>query len=173
MQDFVHLHVHTDFSLLDGASSCKKMIARAKELGQTALAITDHGNMFGALKFYKECREQGIKPIIGCEFYVAPGNRSERGTAENRTKYYHLILLAKNVEGYRNLIRLTSRSFTEGMYYKPRIDEELIREYSAGLICLSACLAGCLLILMEVAVFATGGGGQHAFPNTHGGSCCL
>jgi len=148
MQDFVHLHVHTDFSLLDGASSCKKMIARAKELGQTALAITDHGNMFGALKFYKECREQGIKPIIGCEFYVAPGNRSERGTAENRTKYYHLILLAKNVEGYRNLIRLTSRSFTEGMYYKPRIDEELIREYSAGLICLSACLAGQLPALL-------------------------
>jgi len=142
MQDFVHLHVHTDYSLLDGASSYKKMIAHAKAMGQQALAITDHGNMFGALRFYKECREQGIKPLIGCEFYVAPGNRAERGGSEHLTKYYHLILIAKNEQGYRNLMVLTSKSFTEGMYYKPRIDEELIKEYSGGLVCLSACLAG-------------------------------
>jgi DNA polymerase-3 subunit alpha len=142
MQDFVHLHVHTDYSLLDGASSYKKLIARAKALGQKAIAITDHGNMFGALRFYRECREQGIKPLIGCEFYVAPGNRAERGGSENLTKYYHLILIAKNEEGYRNLMVLTSKSFTEGMYYKPRIDEELIKAYSGGLVCLSACLAG-------------------------------
>ncbi len=148
MQDFVHLHVHTDFSLLDGASSYKKMIARAKALGQKALAITDHGNMFGALRFYRECLDQGIKPLIGCEFYVAPGSRTERGGSEHTTKYYHLILIAKNEEGYRNLMVLTSRSFTEGMYYKPRIDEELIREYSGGLICLSACLAGQLPALL-------------------------
>ncbi len=148
MQDFVHLHVHTDFSLLDGASSYKKMIARAKELGQTALAITDHGNMFGALRFYRECRGQGINPLVGCEFYVAPGNRGERGEAENRTKYYHLVLIAKSEKGYRNLIHLTSRSFTEGMYYKPRIDEELIRQYSEDLVCLSACVAGQLPSLL-------------------------
>ena len=148
MQDFVHLHVHTDYSLLDGASSYKKMIAHAKAMGQKAIAITDHGNMFGALRFYKECREQGMNPLIGCEFYVAPGNRGERGTGENTTKYYHLIMIAKNEEGYHNLMCLTSRSFTEGMYYKPRIDEELIRQYSQGLICLSACLAGQLPSLL-------------------------
>lgn len=148
MQDFVHLHVHTDFSLLDGASSYKKMIARAKELGQTALAITDHGNMFGALRFFRECKGQGINPLVGCEFYVAPNHRSERGEAENRTKYYHLVLIAKSEKGYRNLIHLTSRSFTEGMYYKPRIDEELIRQYSEDLVCLSACIAGQLPSLL-------------------------
>jgi DNA polymerase-3 subunit alpha len=148
MQDFVHLHVHTDFSLLDGASSYKRMIARAKELGQGALAITDHGNMFGALRFYMECKAQGINPIIGCEFYVAPGSRTDRSEGEGRAKYYHLILLAKNEEGYRNLMLLTSRSFTEGMYYKPRIDEELLRQYSGGLVCLSACLAGQLPSLL-------------------------
>ncbi len=150
MQDFVHLHVHTDYSLLDGASSYKKMIAHAKGLGQKALAITDHGNMFGVLRFYKECREQGIKPLIGCEFYVAPGHRGERSVSETGTKYFHLVLIARTTEGYRNLIHLSSRSYTEGMYYKPRIDEELIRQYSGGLICLSACLAGELpSLLME------------------------
>ncbi|HNY21954.1 MAG TPA: DNA polymerase III subunit alpha [Treponemataceae bacterium] len=148
MQDFVHLHVHTDYSLLDGASSYKKMIAHAKAMGQKAIAITDHGNMFGALRFYRECREQGMNPLIGCEFYVAPGNRAEKGGGEHTTKYYHLILIAKNEEGYRNLMVLTSRSFTEGMYYKPRIDEELIRQYSGGLVCLSACLAGQLPSLL-------------------------
>jgi DNA polymerase-3 subunit alpha len=148
MQDFVHLHVHTDYSLLDGASSFKKMIARAKAMGQKAIAITDHGNMFGALRFYRECKDQGMIPLIGCEFYVAPGSRTERGSSENNTKYYHLILIAKNEEGYRNLMVLTSKSFTEGMYYKPRIDEELIKQYSGGLVCLSACLAGQLPALL-------------------------
>jgi DNA polymerase-3 subunit alpha len=148
MQDFVHLHVHTDYSLLDGASSYKKMIAHAKAMGQKAIAITDHGNMFGALRFYKECREQGINPLVGCEFYVAPGSRTEKGSSEHTTKYYHLILIAKNEEGYRNLMVLTSKSYTEGMYYKPRIDEELIRQYSGGLVCLSACLAGQLPSLL-------------------------
>jgi len=148
MQDFVHLHVHTDYSLLDGASSYEKLITRAKAMGQTAIAITDHGNMFGALRFYKKCREQGINPLVGCEFYVAPANRGDRGSGEHTTKYFHLILIAKNEEGYRNLICLTSRSYTEGMYYKPRIDEELIRQYSGGLVCLSACIAGQLPSLL-------------------------
>jgi len=144
MQDFVHLHVHTDYSLLDGASSIKTLIARTKEIGQKALAITDHGNMFGALTFYDACRKEDIKPIIGCEFYVAPGHRSEK----SKTKYFHLVLLARNAEGWRNLIQLSSRSFIEGMYYKPRIDEELLRTYSKGLICLSACLQGELPVLL-------------------------
>jgi len=148
MQDFVHLHVHTDYSLLDGASSYKKMIARAKAMGQKAIAITDHGNMFGALRFFRECKEQGLNPIIGSEFYVAPGFRGERGSSEHNTKYYHLVLLAKNEEGYRNLMVLSSKSFTEGMYYKPRIDEELIKTYSGGLVCLTACLAGQLPSLL-------------------------
>lgn len=148
MQDFAHLHVHTDYSLLDGASSFKKLIAQAKKLGQKAIAITDHGNMFGALRFYQECIKQEMNPIIGSEFYVAPGHRGERSTTEHHTKYYHLVLLAKNEEGYRNLMVLSSKSYTEGMYYKPRIDEELLRTYSGGLICLSACLAGQLPSLL-------------------------
>lgn len=149
MQDFVHLHVHTDFSLLDGASSYSTMISKAKQLGQKSLAITDHGNMFGVLNFYLKCREEGIKPIIGCEFYVAPGDRGERGESQFNVRYYHLILLAKNEKGYENLRVLSSRSYTEGMYYKPRIDESLLREYSEGLICLSACLAGQLPVLLR------------------------
>ncbi len=150
MADFVHLHVHTDYSLLDGASSIKKLVSRAKELGMNALAITDHGNMFGALRFWKECKAQDINPLIGCEFYVAPENRTQRTGTEAGNKYYHLVLIAKNEEGYRNLMVLTSRSYTEGMYYKPRIDEELIRQYSGGLVCLSACIAGQLpSLLME------------------------
>lgn len=148
MSDFVHLHVHSDYSLLDGASSIQKLISQAVELGQTALALTDHGNMFGSLRFYRECLEKKIKPIIGCEFYVAPGSRTERGGSEHTNKYYHLILLAKNEEGYRNLMVLTSKSYTEGMYYKPRIDEQLIKQYSGGLICLSACIAGQLPSLL-------------------------
>lgn len=142
VSDFVHLHVHSDYSLLDGASKISTLIKRAKELGMTALALTDHGNMFGSLRFEQQCHKEGIKPLVGCEFYVAGGSRHEHKGTEQGNKYYHLILIAKNVEGYRNLMMLTSRSFTEGMYYKPRIDEELLRQYSGGLICLSACLAG-------------------------------
>ncbi|HOU38057.1 MAG TPA: DNA polymerase III subunit alpha [Treponemataceae bacterium] len=148
MQDFVHLHVHTDFSLLDGASSYKKMIARAVELGHKALAITDHGNMFGVLRFYQECVKAGIKPLIGSEFYVAPGDRRERAESAAGIKYYHLILIAKNAQGYENLKILSSLSFTEGMYYKPRIDEELLARHHEGIICLSACLAGELPVLL-------------------------
>ncbi|MDR1748351.1 MAG: DNA polymerase III subunit alpha [Spirochaetaceae bacterium] len=148
MSDFVHLHVHTDYSLLDGAASIQKLVGRAKELGMKALAITDHGNMFGALRFWRECRAAGIKPIIGCEFYVAPESRTQRSGSESGNKYYHLVLLAKNEQGYRNLMVLTSRSYTEGMYYKPRIDEELIRQYSEGIVCLSACIAGELPTLL-------------------------
>lgn len=113
MSDFVHLHVHSDYSLLDGASSIQKLISQAVELGQTALALTDHGNMFGSLRFYRECLEKKIKPIIGCEFYVAPGSRTERGGSEHTNKYYHLILLAKNEEGYRNLMVLTFSKIVE------------------------------------------------------------
>lgn len=140
--DFVHLHVHSDYSLLDGAARIPDLVSRAKELGMTALALTDHGNMFGSLRFEQECHKQGINPLVGCEFYVAGGSRHERKGTEQGNKYYHLILIAKNEEGYRNLMMLTSLSYTEGMYYKPRIDEELIRKYSSGLVCLSACLAG-------------------------------
>ena len=146
--DFVHLHVHSDFSLLDGAASVKQLVAKAKELGQTALALTDHGNMFGVISFYKACTEQGIKPIIGCEFYVAPESRFEKKEALNGKRYYHLILLAKNETGYKNLMLLCSKGYTEGMYYKPRIDDELLEKYADGLICLSACLAGELPVLL-------------------------
>lgn len=140
--DFVHLHVHSDYSLLDGASSVKKLVTTAKKLNQPALALTDHGNMFGALRFFRECKAQGIKPIIGCEFYVANGSRFEKPENTGIRKYFHLILLAKNETGYRNLMVLTSKGYTEGMYYKPRIDEELLEQYAEGLICLSACIAG-------------------------------
>lgn len=139
---FVHLHNHTDFSLLDGAASVKAMVARAKEFGMPGLAITDHGNMFGALKFYKECKSAGINPIVGNEFYVAGASRREKTGTEGGNKYYHLVLLAKDAEGYRNLVQLTSLSYTEGFYYKPRIDWELLERYHAGLICSTACIAG-------------------------------
>lgn len=141
MPDFVHLHVHSEFSLLDGMCRIKDLPKRARELGMKAIAITDHGVMYGAVNFYKECVKEGIKPIIGCEVYVAPRTRfdKESGIDEN---YSHLILLAKNKIGYQNLIKLVSLSFTEGYYYKPRIDLEILEKYHDGLICLSACLAG-------------------------------
>ena len=141
MPDFVHLHVHSEFSLLDGMCRIKDLPKRAKELGMKAITLTDHGVMYGAVNFYKECIKEGIKPIIGCEVYVAPRTRfdKESGIDDN---YAHLILLAKNKTGYQNLIKLVSMSFTDGYYYKPRIDLEILEEYSEGLICLSACLAG-------------------------------
>ena len=141
-QKFVHLHVHSDFSLLDASAKVNDLVSRAKELGMDALALTDHGNMFGVLRFEQACRKAGIKPIIGCEFYVAAGSRHEKNTTERGKNYYHLILLAKNEEGYRNLMQLDSAAYTEGMYYKPRIDDEILRRHSGGLICLTACLAG-------------------------------
>ena len=150
--NFVHLHVHTDYSLLDGASKIDTLVARAKELNMKALAITDHGNMFGVLNFEKLCHLNGINPIVGQEFYVAEGSRFEQNpspytesdeSGKTRKKYnYHLVLLAKNVQGYKNLCWLSSKAYTEGMYYKPRIDWELLEKYHEGLICLSACVAG-------------------------------
>ncbi len=138
---FAHLHVHTEFSLLDGASRIPDLIAAAKAEGMDAIAITDHGAMYGVIDFYKEAKKQGVKPIIGCEVYVAPGDRHERAEV-NGVKYYHLILLAENQTGYRNLVKLVSYANIEGFYYKPRVDHELLRKYHEGIICLSACVAG-------------------------------
>ncbi|MCR4922772.1 MAG: DNA polymerase III subunit alpha [Lachnospiraceae bacterium] len=141
---FVHLHTHTEYSLLDGSNKIIEYVKRVKELGMNAAAITDHGVMYGAIDFYKAALEAGIKPIIGCEVYVSPGSRSDRepGRGEDNDRYYHLILLAENNLGYSNLTKIVSRGFTEGFYYKPRVDMELLREYSQGIICTSACLAG-------------------------------
>ena len=138
---FVHLHVHSEFSLLDGANRIKDLPVRAKELGMDAIAITDHGVMFGAIDFYKACKENAIKPIIGCEVYVAPRKMSDKDPMLDN-KYNHLILLAKDNNGYKNLIKLVSLGFTDGFYYKPRIDKEALEKYHEGLICSSACLAG-------------------------------
>ncbi len=141
MTDFVHLHVHTEYSLLDGACKINELVAQAKELGQEAVAITDHGVMYGAIDFYKAAKKAGIKPIIGCEVYVAPRGRGDKDPAKDK-RPYHLVLLCKNNTGYQNLAWLVSRGFTEGFYFKPRIDRELIPGHTEGLICLSACLAG-------------------------------
>ncbi len=145
---FTHLHVHTEYSLLDGAARIKDVVARAVELGMDSLAITDHGVMFGVIDFYRECKKQGIKPIIGCEVYTAARNMEDKEV--DKDKYQgHLVLLAKNNMGYKNLIKIVSEGFTKGYYYKPRIDKNLLREHSQGIIALSACLAGkvqrCLL----------------------------
>ncbi len=140
MGNFVHLHIHSEFSLLDGANRIKDLPVRAKELGMEAIALTDHGVMFGVVDFYKACKKEGIKPIIGCEVYVAPRSRFDK-EANIDNHYYHLILLAKNQIGYKNLCNLVSIGFTEGFYYKPRIDYEILEKYHEGLICLSACLA--------------------------------
>ena len=141
MSEFVHLHVHSEFSLLDGANRIKDLPVRAKELGMKAMAITDHGVMFGVIDFYKACMANGIKPIIGCEVYVAPRKRTDKDPNID-ARYNHLILLAKDNEGYKNLTKLVSIGFTEGFYYKPRIDKEVLEKYHKGLICCSACLAG-------------------------------
>lgn len=138
---FVHLHLHTEYSLLDGANRIKDLPIRAKELGMDAMAITDHGVMFGCIDFYKACKANDVKPIIGCEVYVAPGSRFDK-VLDKSVKYNHLILLAKNMQGYRNLCKLVSIGFTDGYYYKPRIDKEILEKYHDGLICLSACLGG-------------------------------
>ena len=139
---FTHLHVHTEYSLLDGSNKIKEYVSRLKELGMNAGAITDHGVMFGCIDFYKEAKKQGIKPILGCEVYVAPGSRFDRETSMGDDRYYHLILLAENNEGFANLTRLVSRGFIDGFYYKPRVDMELLEQYHEGIIATSACLAG-------------------------------
>ncbi|MBR4342572.1 MAG: DNA polymerase III subunit alpha [Lachnospiraceae bacterium] len=139
---FTHLHVHTEYSLLDGSSKIKEILARAKELGQDSLAITDHGVMYGVIDFYKAALDIGVKPIIGCEVYVAPGSRFEKENTVSDERYRHLVLLAENNKGYSNLMKIVSKGFTEGFYYKPRVDKEVLREYHEGIIALSACLAG-------------------------------
>ena len=137
MESFVHLHVHTEYSMLDGLSRIPAIVSRAKQLGMESLAITDHGGLYGAVQFYSECIEAGIKPIIGCEVYVAPGSRHSKEVADKTP--YHLILLAKNNTGYRNLIQLVSKSHLEGFYYKPRVDKELLEQLGEGIIALSGC----------------------------------
>lgn len=140
--DFTHLHVHTEYSLLDGSSKIKEITNQAKELGMNSLAITDHGVMYGAIDFYRAAKDVGIKPIIGCEVYVAPGSRFTKEAGENENRYYHLILLAENNKGYENLCKIVSKGFVDGFYYKPRVDYEVLEEFHEGIICLSACLAG-------------------------------
>ncbi len=153
--DFVHLHTHSEYSLLDGACKIDKLVARAKELGMKAIALTDHGNMYGVINFYKEAKKQGIKPIIGCEVYVAPRSRFDMEGRSDKDPA-HLVLLAENFKGWQNLIKIVSAGFTEGFYYKPRVDTELLRKYHEGIIALSACLAGnipqCILKEDEVGI---------------------
>lgn len=149
--NFTHLHVHTEYSLLDGSNKIREYVARVKELGMDSAAITDHGVMYGVIDFYRAAKEAGINPILGCEVYVAPGSRFDREAGSGDDRYYHLVLLAENNQGYSNLMKIVSRGFVEGFYYKPRVDLELLREYHEGIIALSACLAG------EVARFLTRG----------------
>ena len=138
---FVHLHTHTEYSFLDGFCRIPSLVAKAKELGMSALAITDHGDMCGVIDFYKEAKAQGIKPLIGCEVYVAAKDMTEKSHDGGNTTH-HLVLIAKNMTGYQNLMKLSSMGFTDGFYYKPRVDFSVLKEHSEGLICLSACLAG-------------------------------
>ena len=139
---FTHLHVHTEYSLLDGSCKIRELVARAKELGMDSLAVTDHGVMYGVIDFYKAAREVGIKPILGCEVYVAPGSRFDRENVNGEDRYYHLVLLAEKDQGYQNLMKIVSKGFVDGFYYKPRVDYELLETYHEGIIALSACLAG-------------------------------
>lgn len=139
---FTHLHVHTEYSLLDGAAKIKELVKRVKELGMDSCAITDHGVMYGVIDFYRACLDEGIKPILGCEVYVAPGSRFDREIRSGEERYYHLVLLAENDRGYHNLMKIVSKGFTEGFYYKPRVDYEVLETFHEGIIALSACLAG-------------------------------
>jgi len=136
---FVHLHCHSHYSLLDGAGSIDRLVERAHEHGMNALALTDHGNLHGALEFYQKARKAGIKPIVGYEAYIAPESRFDKASGTTREASYHLTLLARNGEGFRNLMRLSSRAFLEGFYYRPRIDKEILEQHAEGLICLSGC----------------------------------
>ena len=140
--NFTHLHVHTEYSLLDGSNKIKEYVARVKELGMDSAAITDHGVMFGVIDFYREARAAGIRPILGCEVYVAPTSRFDKEASGREERYYHLVLLAENNTGYSNLMKIVSKGFVEGFYYKPRVDMEVLEQYHEGIIALSACLAG-------------------------------
>ena len=139
---FTHLHVHTEYSLLDGSNKIKEYVKRVRELGMDSAAITDHGVMYGVIDFYKAAKAEGINPIIGCEVYVAPNSRFDKELTGGEDRYYHLVLLAENNTGYANLMKIVSRGFTEGYYYKPRVDMEVLNEFHEGIIALSACLAG-------------------------------
>lgn len=139
---FTHLHVHTEYSLLDGSGKIKEMVLQAKKLGMDSMAITDHGVMYGVIDFYRACKAEGIRPVLGCEIYVAPNSRFEKEGAASDERYHHLVLLAENNKGYSNLMKIVSKGFTEGFYYKPRVDYEVLQEYHEGIIALSACLAG-------------------------------
>lgn len=149
--NFTHLHVHTEYSLLDGSNKIKEYVARVRELGMDSAAITDHGSMYGVIDFYRAAKEAGIRPILGCEVYVAPDSRFDRELGSGEDRYYHLVLLAENNQGYSNLMKIVSKGFVEGFYYKPRVDLEVLEEYHEGIIALSACLAG------EVAKFLVRG----------------
>ncbi len=146
---FVHLHTHTEYSLLDGSNKIVEYVAKVKNMGMTAAAITDHGVMYGVIDFYRECKKAGINPVLGCEVYVAPGSRFERELSHGEDRYYHLILLAENDLGYANLMKIVSIGFVDGYYYKPRVDFETLEKYHEGIICLSACLAGEVARLLE------------------------
>jgi len=139
---FVHLHCHTEYSLLDGAIRTKDLVRKAAEFGMPAVAITDHGNLYGAIEFYQAAEKAGIRPIVGCEAYVAPGSLRDRNGASGKQAAFHLTLLAADAEGYRNLVKLITAAHLEGFYYKPRVDKELLAEHSRGLIALSGCLKG-------------------------------
>ena len=140
--EFTHLHVHTEYSLLDGSNKIKEYVARVKELGMDSAAITDHGVMYGVIDFYRTARAEGINPILGCEVYVAPGSRFDREAGSGEDRYYHLVLLAENNQGYSNLMKIVSKGFTEGFYYKPRVDLAVLKEYHEGIKPHSGCLAG-------------------------------
>lgn len=140
--NFTHLHVHTEYSLLDGSNKIKEYVAQVKELGMNSAAITDHGVMFGVIDFYRAAKGAGINPILGCEVYVAPGSRFDKEAQHGEDRYYHLVLLAENNQGYNNLMKIVSAGFVEGYYYKPRVDMEVLEKYHEGIIALSACLAG-------------------------------
>ena len=142
MKEFVHLHLHSQYSLLDGAIRFEELFPLARTYGMKSLALTDHGNMFGAIEFYQGAISHGIKPIIGCEIYVAPESRWKKEPGKIKDASYHLVLLVKNLEGYGNLIRLISLAHLEGFYYKPRVDKELLEKYNGGLIVLSSCIKG-------------------------------
>ena len=142
MPEFVHLHVHTQYSILDGAAAIKPLIKRAKALGMNAIAITDHGNMYGVKNFHDTATDAGVKPILGCEVYVAPGSRFDRETSRGEDRYYHLVLLAENNTGYSNLMKIVSAGFIDGFYYKPRVTLDNLRRHAKGMICTSACIAG-------------------------------
>ncbi|HCX03231.1 MAG TPA: DNA polymerase III subunit alpha, partial [Clostridiales bacterium] len=140
-RNFTHLHLHTEYSLLDGATRITKLMERASELGMKNIAVTDHGVMYGAVEFYKQAKAHGIKPIIGCEVYIAERSRLDKDPVKDKNQY-HLILLAENQQGYKNLMKIVSEGFINGFYYRPRVDKEVLKKYSEGLICLSACIAG-------------------------------